>query len=333
MHLFALASFLALTPSALSAPHVTDEDYATFIDKTAEFLANADGCAGAGGPGGAPGPNRSEPSGSGGGGASLVDEFNRPNNLGLCGFRIDGFNFNEQGTAVNMTIADKLALGSIATLDACGGPTIRWFPGRDDLPDLVDPDVVNPDGLLPSPRDSYEVVVSKFKHRAIGGAHPRGPFEPAGLLIDLSIFFNPCSGIHAANNPALTSEPFVPFDSTPGVFDNDVFKQVLKGYCPLPFDCEMAEDPAIRPTIKTFAVNQSLFFKAYSMAFEKFLNLTVSPLTHSLSHAVDPKLVASATTNSSAFPFNRVTLKPLAPLPTAPGPATATLCPLGPNAP
>ncbi|RKO84205.1 heme peroxidase [Blyttiomyces helicus] len=152
MRLFALSSFLALAPSALGALHVTDEDYRALIDNTAGFLGNGDGCAGV--------FDRVAPD-RGGGDGSLVNEFNRPDNLGLCHFRIDGFHV-QVSTGENVTIADRFALSAIATLQTCDGPTIRWFPGRDDIQHL-DSNVTNPVGLLPSSRDSYEVAVRKFK--------------------------------------------------------------------------------------------------------------------------------------------------------------------------
>ncbi|RKO90805.1 heme peroxidase [Blyttiomyces helicus] len=344
MHLFPLAGFLALIPSAFGAPQVADEDYIAFIDNTAKILAldSFGGCSGTT-PGDSAGAGPPQPR-RGGGDGSFVDEFDRPDNFGLCCTPIDGFfPVAEQRTAVNMTVADQFALSAIASLQTCGGPTIRWFPGRDDLPGLepsTSPNhrVVNPDGLLPSPHDSYTVVVGKFERMGFSKVE----------MMTVVTGSHTIGGVHGANNPALTNETFLPFDSTPGIFDNDVFKQVLDGYCPLPVDCEMAADPEIRSTIQSvrpllciyhppslfygipsLAADESFFFASYSTAFEKFLNLTVSPLTYSLSHAVDPAIVASVTTNSTKFPFNRVTLKPLPPRPVSPLAPIPFPCQLG----
>ena len=57
-------------------------------------------------------------------------------------------------------------------------------------------------------------------------------------------------GIHRANSPTLTNEKFVPFDDTSGIFDNRVFNFTLKGYCPVPLDCEIANDPVFGPIAK-----------------------------------------------------------------------------------
>jgi hypothetical protein len=57
-------------------------------------------------------------------------------------------------------------------------------------------------------------------------------------------------GIHGRHSPTLTDKEFVPFDDTPGVFDNNVFKKVLAGYCPVPVDCDIAADPEMRPHIE-----------------------------------------------------------------------------------
>ncbi|RKO85441.1 hypothetical protein BDK51DRAFT_28969 [Blyttiomyces helicus] len=90
----------------------------------------------------------------------------------------------------------------------------------------------------------------------------------------------------------------------------------------------MAGDPEIGPTIEIYANDQAFFFATYSTAFEKMLNLTVTPLTLILTHAVDLSIVAQATAASN----NRVTLNPMPPRRTHPGPATGIKCgfvPLG----
>ncbi|KAJ1341781.1 hypothetical protein BSLG_003676 [Batrachochytrium salamandrivorans] len=52
----------------------------------------------------------------------------------------------------------------------------------------------------------------------------------------------------------VTNKTFVPFDLTPGVFDNDVFKRVLQGICAVPVDCDIANDPELRPIVQLHKV-------------------------------------------------------------------------------
>lgn len=61
-------------------------------------------------------------------------------------------------------------------------------------------------------------------------------------------------GVHGAISPTITKEKFVPFDDTPGVFDNDVFKQTLAGKCAIPVDCAIAQDPELRPFIELYVI-------------------------------------------------------------------------------
>ena len=85
-------------------------------------------------------------------------------------------------------------------------------------------------------------------------------------------------GVHKAISPNLTDQEFAPFDDTPGVFDNNVFKKSLEGNCALQVDCEIARDPDTRPFVELFASNQEAFFKQYAESFPKMTDLTTSNL-------------------------------------------------------
>jgi Peroxidase len=58
------------------------------------------------------------------------------------------------------------------------------------------------------------------------------------------------SGLHGRITPQVTSQEFLPFDETPGIFDNQVFAKVLQGDCALPVDCQLASDPELRPFVE-----------------------------------------------------------------------------------
>lgn len=85
-------------------------------------------------------------------------------------------------------------------------------------------------------------------------------------------------GVHKAISPTLTDKDFAPFDDTPGVFDNQVFKKSLAGQCTLQVDCDIANDPDTRPFVELYASDQEAFFKQYAESFPKMIDLTTSNL-------------------------------------------------------
>lgn len=104
-------------------------------------------------------------------------------------------------------------------------------------------------------------------------------------------------GIHQRNSPEVTNSQFTPGDTTPGVFDNDVFHQVLLGKCAIPIDCQIALDPDMRPIVQEFAKDQAAFFTQYAISFPKMSALTNSTLQNpvELNIPVHANLVAEGT--------------------------------------
>ena len=43
--------------------------------------------------------------------------------------------------------------------------------------------------------------------------------------------------------------PGLSFDETPGSFDNLIFRKSLRGKCTLPIECQIAQDPDLRPYV------------------------------------------------------------------------------------
>ncbi|KAJ3279934.1 hypothetical protein HDU79_000183, partial [Rhizoclosmatium sp. JEL0117] len=80
-------------------------------------------------------------------------------------------------------------------------------------------------------------------------------------------------GVHAAISPKATNKTFEAFDTTPGIFDNDIFKQSLKGNCRLKVDCNIAKDPELRPIVELFAQDQAAFFKQYALSYPKLTSV------------------------------------------------------------
>ncbi|RKO86268.1 heme peroxidase [Blyttiomyces helicus] len=178
------------------------------------------------------------------------------------------------GTSI--TYPDAMNLAGITTISACGGPEITFGSGFNVFGS-------DPTGLLPLASDSPQHTV---------GNMDRMGFTPE-QIVAIVTGSHTLGGVHAANSPNLTTEDFAPFDSTPTVFDNNVFKQTLAGNCRIPFDCFLAQNETYRPFVERFAANQTAFFESYVQAFNFMMlfneniflggkirhNLNLAPLT------------------------------------------------------
>lgn len=148
--------------------------------------------------------------------------------------------------------------GGIVSITHCGGPTISFSPGRIDARIST-----SPVGLIPEGDETYTSVRAKLTRMGFSDID----------VVALVTGSHTMGGVHAAISPTLTNQTFVPFDSTPGIFDNDVFKQTLNGYCPLPFDCAVATDPTLRGYVQLYAANQTAFFEQYAKSYSKMVAL------------------------------------------------------------
>jgi catalase (peroxidase I) len=74
-------------------------------------------------------------------------------------------------------------------------------------------------------------------------------------------------------NPRST---FAQFDSTPGTFDNAIFREILANPngCVLPIDCAIATSPNLVSLTQLFASDQNAFFQAYGASFQRMAMLT-----------------------------------------------------------
>ncbi|RKO83190.1 heme peroxidase [Blyttiomyces helicus] len=145
-----------------------------------------------------------------------------------------------------------------------GGIHYSFFPGRIDI-------AVNgtdPDHRIPEANDTITDVLAMFARMGLSNVD----------AMVLTTGSHTMGGVHKAISPKFTNETFTPFDNTPGVFDNDVFKHVTTGRCALPIDCRFAEDATLGPIMRNYAQNETAFFTQYALSFEKLLNLTTSPL-------------------------------------------------------
>lgn len=198
----------------------------------------------------------------GGPDGSLMYTFNMTENSGLEDTLTPRFVPNKNGT----TNADLMALGGVISVKHCGGPDIPFRTGRLD----VNPAAVNFSNVNRLPRGDERLSTAKAKLLRLG-------LSPVDITV-LVTGSHSMGGLHGRHSPTLTDKEFVPFDDTPGVFDNNVFKKTLIGYCPVPVDCDIANDPEMRPFVELFARDQNAFFNQYAISFQKLIELSPVPL-------------------------------------------------------
>ncbi|KAJ3072781.1 L-ascorbate peroxidase 3 [Podochytrium sp. JEL0797] len=168
-----------------------------------------------------------------------------------------------------ITQADMIALGGIVTVATCGGPQVPFRTGRKstNVPN-------NFAKMLPhDPHSPVSVIQAGFERMGLSALD----------MVTLTVGSHSMGGAHKAITPSITNETFTPFDTTPGVFDNDIFKQVLAGKCVVPLDCLFPKVPELREVIINFANNQTAFFEQYAISLDKMMNLTTSTLSDPLS--------------------------------------------------
>ncbi|RKO88230.1 heme peroxidase [Blyttiomyces helicus] len=203
---------------------------------------------------------------------SIVNELGRPGNEGLAiadmAHHVFPGSLGNFSDHTSILMPDSMNLAAIATIAACGGPEIKFTSG------LAHPGP-DPHHLLPLPSDSNALSVENMFRMGFN----------ASQTVAIVTGSHTLGGVHGANNPHLTSLEFAPFDFTPTVFDNDIFKQVLAGDCRIPFDCFMAQNEPFKTFVELFANDQDAFFTAYADAYqfmETFNNLANPLFTHKI---------------------------------------------------
>ncbi|KAI8902261.1 heme peroxidase [Globomyces pollinis-pini] len=199
---------------------------------------------------------------TGGADASIMYFLTDEDNLGLEESIAPKFMANRN---ITMTKADMIVLGGQISVTHCGGPEMQFRPGRIDA---KPPKITSPKGRIPTPEQKLDVIKNRMYSMGFDDAD----------IVALITGSHTLGGVHSFNSPKVTNESFIPFDDTPGIFDNHVFKFALKGQCALKIDCDIASDPALRPIVQKFANSQQEFFKQYQISFPKMNDLTISKL-------------------------------------------------------
>ena len=195
---------------------------------------------------------------SAGADASLANFLNVPENAGFGNSLAPRFH-----SVPKFSKADSIALAAQVSVTHCGGPKINFRGGR------VDATVpTSPVGLIPN--------------GTMGLAEVRPIFARMGWtnedIVALVTGSHSMGGVHTENSPEITKKEFIPFDDTAGIFDNHVFNFTLKGNCAVKIDCDIANDPELRPIVERFARDQNAFFEQYAISFAKMVEQTSSVL-------------------------------------------------------
>ncbi|KAJ6624592.1 manganese peroxidase 3 [Mycena sp. CBHHK59/15] len=235
--------------------------------------------------------------------------------------------------AHNVTPGDFIQFAAAVSLSLCpGAPRVGFMMGRP-LPRAPAP---GPDGLVPEPFDSVDVILARMADA--GGFTPA---EVVALLASHSI---------AGADDVDPTIPGTPFDSTPSLFDTQIFIEVqlkgtqfpgadpgqgevesaVAGEMRLQSDHLIARDPATSCAWQSFAGNLPAIQSAFAKAFIK-----MSIIGHNPANLIDcsdvipaaPPLPANAGPHLPAGQTQRNIQQAchLTPFPTftaQPGPAT-----------
>ncbi|RKO83884.1 heme peroxidase [Blyttiomyces helicus] len=191
--------------------------------------------------------------GTGGADGSLQFETGRTVNAGLA----PTVNFlASTAHSMGVSVADTIVLAATLSVVRCGGPNIKFFPGR------IDAKSAGPDGRIPVPTDSEGFLQSDLGRRMSMTFAEQTSFITGSHTIGC---------VHGADQPQLTKKSCAPFDTTSTVFDNQIFKELVAGTSKdlLGTDQRMLSDPVYQSSIQQWAASQSAFFGEYTTAFGK----------------------------------------------------------------
>lgn len=175
-----------------------------------------------------------------------------------------------------ITYADLWTFAGTVALEAMGGPKIPWKPGRVDYTDEVNvpPNGRLPDGALGQDHlrhifyrmgfNDQEIVALSGAHN-LGRTHANrsgfdGPWVPNPIRFANTYFKLLLNGEwHMDKSPA----------GVPQYYDED--KELMM----LPTDMALIKDEKFRKYVELYAKDRDLFFKDFSAAFSKLLELGV----------------------------------------------------------
>nr|XP_031860017.1 uncharacterized protein CI109_004625 [Kwoniella shandongensis]KAA5527089.1 hypothetical protein CI109_004625 [Kwoniella shandongensis] len=218
--------------------------------------------------------------GSNGAGMRFPPESVDPANAGL--HHAISFLIPIQAANPWISHADLWTLAGTTAIQAMGGPQIPWEAGRSDYDSAE------------AAEEHRGVVGDRLPDGALGASHVREVFTRMGFS-DREIVA--LSGAHALGRCHRDRSGFDgPWVVNPTRFSNQYFKLLLRPIwrprewdgpfqyeatvagtklMMLPTDMALVEDPQFKPWVEKYAADQDLFFKDFSMAFGKLIELGV----------------------------------------------------------
>lgn len=176
-----------------------------------------------------------------------------------------------------ISYSDLWTLAGVVAIEAMGGPAVSWRPGRKDK--LSDKDCP-PNGRLPDATQGASHIRDVFYRMgfndreivALSGAHTLGRCHK-----DRSGFIGPWTYTPTRFSNQyfvlLKKQKWTPvrkFAEGPVQFKNDDDELMM-----LPTDMALVEDPTFKKYVDLYASDKKLFFKDFSDAFSKLLELGV----------------------------------------------------------
>ncbi|GFZ49449.1 Cytochrome c peroxidase [Saitozyma sp. JCM 24511] len=159
--------------------------------------------------------------------------------------------------------ADLWTLAGVTAIETMGGPRIPWQPGRTDYTGAAAAEEHRgqvgdrlPDGAKGA--DHIRDVFGRMGFSDQASSPPTDPFQEIVAL----------SGAHALGRCHADRSGFDgPWVVNPTRFSNQLMM--------LPSDMALIEDAKLRPWVEKYAADQDLFFKDFSLAFAKLIELGV----------------------------------------------------------
>jgi catalase (peroxidase I) len=184
----------------------------------------------------------------------------------------------------NVSIADLWTLAGVVSIEKMGGPVIPWKPGRRDIKEPTTDDIAQSGSVVPMP--------GRLPDASQGSQHIRDIFYRMGFNDQEIVAL---SGAHALGRCHPDRSGYSgPWTYTPTRFSNQYFKllKVLKWkkkqwdgplqyvdendeLMMLPSDMALIWDPKFKKYVELYAEDKDLFFKDFSLAFAKLLDLGV----------------------------------------------------------
>ncbi|KAJ3196826.1 hypothetical protein HK101_007546 [Irineochytrium annulatum] len=161
--------------------------------------------------------------------------------------------------------ADLISIAAVTAIQHCGGPSIPVNVGLQPVPVGLRNNV---DAIPSDPHFTVAQLFPFFQSMSLD----------KGQMFALVTGSHTMGGAHGGVTPSVTSLDFQPFDDTPTVFDNNIFKKLLANPrdCVLPIDCNMAQDPDLQFLLRAWAQDESSFFSAYHSAFLQMMSFNAA---------------------------------------------------------